>query len=155
MGSSHHFKFNASSESIIRPLGKRIDITRHNFPVLSGMSISYLELHPKGFREPHWHPNADELNYCLEGRGLITIFSPGAGHDTFTIEAGAMAFIPMGSIHSIANIGEGPLKMLVCFDHENPEDLNLSSSVSVMPKNALGATFSLPTSFFFRPHRLD
>lgn len=148
MSSSHHFKFTASSELIKRPLGKRIDITRHNFPVLKGMSISLLELNPKGFREPHWHPNADELSYCLEGQGLITIFSPGAGHDTFTIDAGTMAFIPMGSIHSIANIGNGPLKIVVCFDHENPEDLNLSSSVSVMPKQPLGATFGLPASFF-------
>lgn len=148
MGLSHHFKFASSSDLIIRNYGKRIDITQQNFPVLSGMSISFLEINPKGFREPHWHPNANELSYCLEGQGLITMFTPGSGHETFTIAPGTMSFIPYGYIHSISNIGDTPLRLLVCFDHEKPEDLNLSSSVSVMPKKVMGSTVGQNAAFF-------
>lgn len=152
MGLSHHFGFASSSVHTYRDCGKRIDITQRNMPVLKGMAISYLELNPKSFREPHWHPNANELSYCLEGKGLITIFTPGAGHETFLIGAGTMSFVPFGCIHSISNIGEAPLKMLVCFDHERPEDLNLSSSVAVMPKAVMGASVSEDAAFFAGLH---
>jgi oxalate decarboxylase len=148
MGLSHHFRFSSSSVHVFRDYGKRTDITQQNFPVLKGMAISFLELNPKAFREPHWHPNANELSYCLEGEGVITVFTPNAGHETFLIEAGTMSFVPIGYIHSITNIGDKPLKMLVCFDHEKPEDLNLSSSVAVMPKKAMGSTVSQNAAFF-------
>lgn len=152
MVTSHHFKFSDSSARILRTSGQRIDITQQNFSVLRGMAISLLELNPKGFREPHWHPNADELSYCMEGRALVTIFGPGAQHDTFTVEPGCLFFVPMGSIHTVLNIGDQSLKMLVCFDHENPEDLNLSSSVAVMPNHVLGANFGLDATFFANLH---
>lgn len=148
MGLSHHFRFASSSAQVFRNHGKRVDITQRNLPVLKGMALSFLELNPKAFREPHWHPNADELSYCLEGRGVITMFTPGAGHETFIIEAGTMSFVPYGYIHSISNIGNSPLKMLICFDHEKPEDLNLSSSVAVMPKEIMGSTVSEDAAFF-------
>lgn len=147
MGLSHHFRFSSSAVRTFRDYGSRTDITQKNFPVLKGMSISLLELNPKAFREPHWHPNANELSYCLEGKGLIRIFTTRGEHETFTVEEGTLAFVPYGFIHSISNIGDQPLKMLVCFDHENPEDLNFSSSVAVMPKRVVGSIASKDASF--------
>ena len=41
-----------------------------NFPILKGMAIYTLHLEKGGVREPHWHPNAVELGYCLAGRAL-------------------------------------------------------------------------------------
>ena len=58
----------------------------NNFPLLKGMALYLLRLDSGGVREPHWHPNAAELSYCLSGSALMTIFSPGAGHDTFTVK---------------------------------------------------------------------
>lgn len=146
--SVHHFSFGAIQPQQSYPGGSRIDANVHHFPALNGMSLSMLTLNPKSFREPHWHPNADELSYCLEGKALMTIFSPGAGHDTFTIEQGEIAFVPRGYLHHVENLGNNPLRMLICFDNESPEDLNLSSSVGVMPNHALGATFKQDSSFF-------
>lgn len=146
--SSHHFSLRATRPQNCFPGGSRVDATAHNFPALAGMSLSLLTLNPKSYREPHWHPNADELSYCLSGRGLMTIFSPGAGHDTFLIESGDIAFVPRGCLHHVENIGNAPLSMLICFDNELPEDLNLSSSVGVMSNTTLGATFKQDPSFF-------
>lgn len=145
---SHLFNLNATKPQNVGSGGSRTDVNVHNFPVLKGMALSLLELQEKAFREPHWHPNANELSYCLEGTGIMTIFSPGSSHDTFTLEPGVLAFVPMGSMHHIENTGTGPLRVLVCFDDENPEDINLSSSIAVMPNHILGNTFSLDSSFF-------
>ncbi len=148
MASSHLFHLNSTPPQQSVPGGSRTDATQFNFPVLRDMSLSYLRLSPKGFREPHWHPNAHELSYCVAGRALMTVFSPGAAHDTFIIEPGTLAFVPMGSIHHIENTGNVPLEMLVCFNHGSPEDLNLSSSIAVMPPSILGETFKVEPSFF-------
>ncbi len=149
MGSGgHSFRLNGISPQNVYRGGTRTDVNQSVFPALKGMALSLLILHPEGFREPHWHPNAHELSYCLEGKAIMTIFSPGAGHDTFIIEPGTLAFVPMGYLHHIQNIGSEPLKMLICFNHEEPQEINLSSSIGSMPFHALGATFHSPSSFF-------
>lgn len=135
-------------QNICRGGGTRADAKADIFPALKGISLSILTLEPKGFREPHWHPNANELSYCLEGRALMTIFSPGAGHDSFIIEKGDIAFVPMGYLHHIVNLGTGLLRLLVSFDNEQSEDLEISSSVGSMPDNVLAATFHVDASFF-------
>jgi oxalate decarboxylase len=145
---SHKFSLGKIGPQKTTPGGSRTDATFTNFKHLKGMSLSYLKLFIKGVREPHWHPNANELSYCIAGSALMTIFSPGAGHDTFTINAGEMVFVPKGYMHHIANTGEGEAEFLVCFDNENPEDLNLSSSVSVMPSTIMAGTFNLKPHFF-------
>jgi len=144
----HRFDLKNSKLKKIRTGGVRIDATADNFPALSGISLSYLEIKPNAFREPHWHPNADELSYCLEGQGVITIFTPGSIHDSFTISAGDISFVPQNCLHHIQNTGNEPLKMLVCFDHERPEDLNSSQMLKSMPDTILGATFHETASFF-------
>lgn len=152
MGRSHLFHLQATAPQNVYPEGTRVDINQSLFPVLKEMALSFITLHPKGFREPHWHPNAHELSYCIEGRALMTIFSPGGGHDSFILEPGCLAFIPMGYLHHVQNLDDVPFKMLICFNHEQPEDLNLSSSMSVIPPHALGAVFNLKASFFEALH---
>lgn len=148
MAASHLFHLDSTPPQRTMQGGSRTDAFQTNFPVLQGMAISLLRLDVKGMREPHWHPNANELSYCVEGKALMTIFNPGAGHSTFTIEPGVLSFVPMGSLHHIQNIGNTPLKLLVCFDNSNPEDLELSSSIAVMPKHILAETFKLSSNFF-------
>ena len=75
-----------------------------NFHILKGMALYFLELDKGGVREPHWHPNASELGYCLAGKALMTIFSPGASHDTFTVDPGEIVFVPKGYLCIILRI---------------------------------------------------
>lgn len=146
--SEHLFHFGSIKPQNVFKSGLRLDVNSQNFPKLKGIALSYLELEEHGVREPHWHPNANELSYCLEGRALMTIFGPKNTHNTFTIEAGEIVFVPMGSLHHIENIGFGKLKILIAFDNESPEDLNISSTVSVMPPSILGGTFGIESNFF-------
>ncbi len=148
MANPHIFHFLEQSPQIKCLKGSRTDAWKSQFPVLDGMALSLLSLDPKGQREPHWHPNANELGYCLAGKGLMTVLSPGGIHDTFTLEPGVIAFVPRGSIHYIENIGTEPLKLLLCFNHDSPEDLSLSSSLGAMSDKVLGATVNLEPAFF-------
>jgi oxalate decarboxylase len=119
-----------------------------NFSILKGMALYSLRLDNGGVREPHWHPNASELSYCLSGRALMTIFSPGAGHDTFTVDTGEIVFVPKGYLHHIENINHGETKFAIAFNHERPEDIGISGSTGSMTDKILGATFGLESDYF-------
>ena len=78
----------------------------------------------------------------------MTIFSPGAGHDTFTVDTGEIVFVPKGYLHHIENINHGETKFVIAFNHEKPEDIGISGSTGSMTDNVLGATFGLEFDYF-------
>ena len=47
-----------------------------NFPVTT-ISAAIVKLKPGGLRELHWHPNADEWQYFISGKGRMTVFAAG------------------------------------------------------------------------------
>jgi oxalate decarboxylase len=128
--------------------GTRSIANADNFNILKGMSLYSLHLDEGGIREPHWHPNAVELGYCLTGRAIMTIFSPGAGHDTFTIDAGEIAFVPRGYLHHIENIYEGETKFAIAFNHERPEDIGISGATGSITDRVLGYIFGVNYEYF-------
>jgi oxalate decarboxylase len=148
MSPIHTFNLEAMKPQAVCNGGTRSMANADNFPILKGMAIYSLQLEKGGVREPHWHPNAVELGYCLAGRALMTIFSPDAGHDTFTVDPGEIVFVPKGYLHHIENINQGDTKFAVIFNHELPEDIGISGSTSSMTDNVLGATFGLSSEYF-------
>jgi len=148
MSSIHTFNLEAIKPQAVCNGGTRSMANADNIPILKGMAIYSLQLETGGVREPHWHPNAVELGYCLAGRALMTIFSPDAEHDTFTVDPGEIVFVPKGYPHHIENINQGDTKFAVIFNHELPEDIGISGSASSMTDNVLGATFGLSSEYF-------
>jgi len=148
MAIKHSFSFNTTKPQIVRPDGNRTLITAEELPILKDISISILKLTPHSMREPHWHPNAAELSYCVKGKAIVTIFSPKAEHNTFTVDPGEVFYVPKGYLHYISNISDEAAEFIIIFSHHLPEDLNISDSVNAIPAHALAATFGLPTSFF-------
>jgi oxalate decarboxylase len=128
--------------------GTRSIANADNFNILKGMSLYSLHLDKGGVREPHWHPNAVELGYCLTGRAVMTIFSPSAGHDTFSVDAGEIVFVPRGYLHHIENIYEGETKFAIAFNHERPEDIGISGATGSMVDRVLGYTFGVDSQYF-------
>lgn len=120
----------------------------HNFSALKDLALFSLRIAPKGVREPHWHPNATELNYVLKGKARLTIFSPGGEKDTFEVGAGQGSMIPPGYFHYIENIGAGEMHMSVFFNNKEPDDIGLSGAFSVYSEEVLAALFSLEPKFF-------
>src|SRR5919108_6280495 len=148
MSSIHTFNLEAIKPQAICDGGTRAMANKENFPLLKGMALYSLRLDNGGIREPHWHPNAAELGYCLSGEALMTIFSPGAGHDTFTVDTGDIVFVPRGYLHHIENINQGETKFAIAFNHEMPEDIGISGSTGAMTDTVLAATFGLSSEYF-------
>ena len=133
--------------------GSRTIVNADNFPILNGkgMAVYLLRLKQGGVYEPHWHPNAAELSYCINGRAIMTIFSPNAGYDSFTIDPGELVFVPRGYIHDIENVSDQEAKFVTAFNYEQPQEIGISGSVGSMPDRVLNATFGIkpPTATFF------
>jgi oxalate decarboxylase len=146
----HFFCLNPLKPQHVFKGGYRIDGNSANFPELKGMALSSLVLNKKSFREPHWHPNANELLYCIEGSGEMTIFIPGSFRETFTLEKGDIVFVPMGYLHYIHNMGDSTLRLVLCYDNDTPQDINLSNSINCMADHVLAATYGLSSDYFFQ-----
>lgn len=151
--SRHVFNAAALRPQTATGAGSRTEITADLFPILSGMSLYTLRLAPQGIREPHWHPNAHELSYCVSGRVAITVCADGAVTESFQLAPGDLAFVPRGYLHHIENLGDEAF-LLVAFTHERPEDLGISSSISSMPPEINAASVGGAAPLFSNlPHR--
>ncbi len=128
--------------------GVRIKANSKNFPALKGMSLYKVTLEPKGVREPHWHPNADELGVCLEGEVLVTFYSTSDLKETFLVKSGDVFLIPSGALHYIANLGNTKAELILQFSNENPEEFALTTTVNAFTNAVLGNTFHVQETVF-------
>ena len=152
--SSHVFNLDTAMPQISNISGgSRTIVNADNFPIFNGngMAAYLLRLKQGGVYEPHWHPNAAELSYCINGRAIMTIFSPNAGYDSFTIDPGELVFVPQGYIHDIENTSDQEAKFITVVNYEQPQEIGISGSVGSMADHVLNATFGIkpPTATFF------
>jgi oxalate decarboxylase len=59
------------------PGGQVRIVDSSNFPVATTIAAALVELEPGAMRELHWHPNEDEWQYYISGRGRMSVFSAG------------------------------------------------------------------------------
>lgn len=143
------FDLDGTKPQFSMPYGSRTAMNADNFPVLKGMGAVLLRLEKGGVREPHWHPNAAELNYCISGKAKMTIYSNNARKDTIMINPGQLTFVPTGCWHDIENIGEAELKIIIVYDNERFEDLGISGSVGSLPARTLNSIFGIKSPGLF------
>jgi oxalate decarboxylase len=153
MESPHVFHLNSLEPQAITKGGTRAFVDKTLFPILNGMALYRLILKENGVREPHWHPNANELSYCVKGTALVTIFGNGSKRNTFTISEGDMFYVPSGFLHHIENTGKGEFELILAFSHEKPEDFGLSGFAGCMTDPVLGNTWGLKSNVFSKIKR--
>ena len=71
---------------------------------------------PAALRELHWHPNADEWQYVINGDVSVTMFGSHGRFRTELLHAGDVGYIPQGYGHSIENIGSKTSRILIGFN---------------------------------------
>jgi oxalate decarboxylase len=123
-----------------------VDSTK--FPISTTMTGAVLELDPGAMRELHWHPNADEWQYVLEGKISMTLFGSHGRFRTETLEQGDVGYIPQGYGHSIENAGKGKCRVLVAFNSGIYEDIDLTEWIAGQPVDVLATNFGRPASVF-------
>ncbi len=146
------FKFDLAGcpPQVVATGGRIQEANQSTFPNLSGngLSIYLLTLEPGGLRIPHWHPDAAELDYVLEGRAHIGLAFPDGEWEDFFLDPGQISILPQGWFHYIENVGEGTLRMLVIFNNSSPNDIGISVGFQAIPKEVLGLTFGVPAERF-------
>ena len=79
------------------------------------IAAAIVRVKPGGMRELHWHPNADEWQYYVSGKGRMTVFQAGGKARTFDFQAGDVGYIKMSRPHYVENTGTEDLLFLEVF----------------------------------------
>jgi oxalate decarboxylase len=108
---------------------------------LAGVSM---RLAPGGMRELHWHPNADEWQYYIEGMAEMTVFLAQGQAVTEQFAAGYVGYVPMGAGHYIKNTGPGVCRLLLGFKSGHYQVIDLSAWLASNPQALVAGNFSIP-----------
>ena len=63
----------------------------------------------------HWHPNADEWQYWIKGKGQMTVFNTGPNAVTMDFNPGDIGYVKKNLGHYIKNTGDTDLQFLEVF----------------------------------------
>jgi oxalate decarboxylase len=103
------------------------------FKVSTTIAAAIVTVHPGGIRELHWHPNADEWQYYMTGKGRMTVFATGGRARTMDFQAGDVGYIQKTLPHYVENTGDTDLKFLEMFKSSFYQDLALSEWMAHTP----------------------
>jgi oxalate decarboxylase len=104
-----------------------------NFTVSTTVAAALLTIRPGGMREMHWHPNADEWQYWINGKGRMTIFNTGPNAVTMDFNPGDIGYVKKNLGHYIQNTGDTDLQVLEIFRAPQFMDVSLSDWVAHTP----------------------
>lgn len=113
------------------------------FKVSTTIAAAIVTIHPGGMRELHWHPNADEWQYYISGKGRMTVFATGARARTADFQAGDVGYVQQTFPHYIENTGDTDLKFLEMFKSSFYQDLALSEWLSHTPPELVMAHLNI------------
>lgn len=145
MSNMHHFKDTVFKKFAV---GDFFRASSKNFPVLKGLAVQGLDLAPGAVREPHTHPNANQLDYCISGEGRVGIVGPNGETHYLDLKAGDISFVPQGFLHWIENRSSAPLSFLVVLSHEEPQTIELSEMLSGVPNDTLANMYGVAETVF-------
>ncbi len=108
-----------------------VDIS--NFPISVSIAAAHVILKPGGLRELHWHSNADEWQYYIQGKGRMTLFINGGKARTMDFSANDVGYVPRTFGHYIENTGDTDLIYLEMFKANSYQDFSLSDWLTHTP----------------------
>jgi oxalate decarboxylase/phosphoglucose isomerase-like protein (cupin superfamily) len=141
------FEFKAQAVKVFEG-GDLFRASKRNFDALRGLAIQGLRLNPGTVREPHVHPNAEQLDYCVAGSARVGIVGPEGHREYLDLRPGDISFVPQGYLHWIENTGPGELEFLVVLSNEEPLTIELSEMLAGVPHATLSAVLGVPESAF-------
>ncbi|BCS23750.1 uncharacterized protein APUU_40194S [Aspergillus puulaauensis] len=125
---------------------RRIDST--NFPISKTIAATIVELEPKGLRELHWHPNAEEWLYFHKGTGRASVFIGDSKSRTFDFSAGDTAVFPDNSGHYIENTSDTEkLVWLEFYKSDRVADISLAQWLALTPPETVANVLKIDIKF--------
>jgi oxalate decarboxylase len=108
-------------------------VDSHNFKASSTIAAAHVILHPGGLREMHWHPNADEWQYYVKGKGRMTVFAASGRARTMDFQEGDVGYVQQTFPHYIENTGDTDLIFLEMFKSSYYQDVSLTNWLTHVP----------------------
>jgi oxalate decarboxylase len=133
------------------PGGSAREATAVEFPVSKNIAGVLMTLKPGGLRELHWHANAAEWAYVIEGNVRITIVDPQGRLEIVDFGPGDVWYFPRGHAHSIQGLGLGPgeAKFLLVFDNGYFSEFatfSMTDWLAQTPKEIVAKSLQVPVS---------
>src|SRR6185369_9877 len=118
------------------------------FKASTTVAMAMVTVHPGGLRELHWHPNADEWQYYISGKGRMTVVSTGNRARTMNFQAGDVGYVEKSLLHYIENTGDTDLVFLEMFKSSYYQDLSLSEWLAHTPAELVMAHLRIDKATF-------
>src|SRR6266576_2599577 len=118
------------------------------FNVSKTVAMAMVAVRPGGLRELHWHPNADEWQYYIIGKGRMTVVSTGNRGRTMDFQAGDVGYVEKTLLHYIENTGDTDLIFLEMFKSSYYQDMSLSEWLAHTPPELVMAHLRIDQATF-------
>lgn len=131
--------------------GTAKEATVVQFPVSEKLAGVYMTLEPGALRELHWHANAAEWAYVIDGNCRVTTIDPQNQCEIVDFGPGDVWYFPRGHGHSIQGIGPGTCVFVLVFDNGYFSEFgtfSISDWLGHTPPEVLAKTFNLPAATF-------
>src|SRR6267143_1218163 len=109
------------------------------FKASTTVAMAMVTVHPGGMRELHWHPNGDEWQYYIAGKGRMTVVATGNPGRTMDFQEGDVGYVQNTLLHYIENTGDTDLIFLEMFKSSYYQDLSLSEWLAHTPSELVMA----------------
>lgn len=133
--SPHEFAFYKNQPAVMKRTkgGEARIVDSSSFKESTNIAAAIVTIHPGGLREMHWHPNADEWQYYMAGKGRMTVFATGGRARTADFETGDVGYVQQTLPHYIENTGDTDLKFLEMFRTDHFQELAVSEWLTHTP----------------------
>ncbi|KAM4808369.1 dynactin-associated protein [Rhinophrynus dorsalis] len=103
----------------------------------SKMTVGTLRIVSKGLRVPHWHFNANEQGFLVQGTAWIGVVDEGANTvATYNVTAGQVIFFPKNTLHWVKNVGNEDCLFLLFFTtHDELKTLDVDDAFFQTPED--------------------
>jgi oxalate decarboxylase len=107
-------------------------VDSRNFKVTT-TAMAMVTVRPGGMRELHWHPNADEWQFYIQGKGRMTVVATGNKARTMDFQAGDVGYVQKTLLHYIENTGDKDLIFIEMFKASRYEEFSFSEWLAHTP----------------------
>jgi oxalate decarboxylase len=127
------FRMEAMTPTADRPGGTLRIVDSTIFPASKTIAAGLFHMKPGALRELHWHPNASEWQYYINGSGRMTVFASEGQAHTMDYKANDVGFVPQVAAHYVENTGDDDLVFLTLFKSDHFSEVSLNQWISRLP----------------------
>jgi len=130
----HSFDFRPSEMKPTKvSKGGEVKIVDRKIWPATNIAAAIVTLKPGGLRELHWHPNEDEWQYYVTGKGRMTVFAAGGHARTMDFQEGDVGYVDKSAPHYVENTGDTDLVFIEVFPTPFYEDISLAEWLAHTP----------------------